>query len=444
MAWTRKPMVSDNMAKDKTQAAQNASDEITNSIENPENSTLTGGSEDGSSDTTTETTSSAEGSYSGYSPLLSGEQKFQQLIAEITNGVDILFLCKRNTITVTDFESLYAEAKTLRDNKTYVNEDINLWQLEDGTYELNVNEYGFYNTVNVVYSGGTVTETYEDLVRVYGVMAKTYYDKKLTKTQAQAKAKAYLAGHIRDFGMSIKCSILHNPSLDIGDIVTLENPLTLRDAAKKINKGPPEYLFVKGMSISWDDGGPIRTDLELSYSPESPERDADTSALTNTTSGSNSPDTTLSSDQTGSYVNPSADEIVDESSTEDAGLKAWRQNVWNQLYEITKSYIDVTNRTQYTNRLFNAKTNRSEIAGIVQGHKFKGGANKDWVITQILNIKSGKTTKVTLFTSKSAGVVRKQQQPAHMKYLQGSYNAHKVSAPNSRSAGTAYVKRKNK
>ena len=33
-------MVSDNMAKDKTQAAQNASDEITQSIENPENSTL--------------------------------------------------------------------------------------------------------------------------------------------------------------------------------------------------------------------------------------------------------------------------------------------------------------------------------------------------------------------------------------------------------------------
>ena len=55
-----------------------------------------------------------------------------------------------------------------------------------------------------------------------------------------------------------------------------------------------------------------------------------------------------------------------------------------------------------------------------------------------------KTTKVTLFESKSAGVLRKQQQPAHMQYLQGSYNAHKVSAPNSRSAGTAYVKRKNK
>ena len=46
----------------------------------------------------TTTTSSAEGSYSGYSPLLSGEQNFQQLIAELTNGIDILCLCKRNVM----------------------------------------------------------------------------------------------------------------------------------------------------------------------------------------------------------------------------------------------------------------------------------------------------------------------------------------------------------
>ena len=143
----------------------------------------------GASSSSTTTTSSAEGSYTGYSPLLSGEQSFQQLVAEVTNGINILVLCKRNIIKVTDFETLYAEAKVLRDNKKYVDEDIHLWQLEDGTYSLDVNEYGFYNTVNVVYSGGVVTETYEDLVRVYGVMAKTYYDKKLTKSQAQARLR---------------------------------------------------------------------------------------------------------------------------------------------------------------------------------------------------------------------------------------------------------------
>lgn len=342
----------------------------------------------------TTTTSSAAGSYSGYSPLLSGEQSFQQLIAEITNGIDILFLCKRNTITVTDFESIYAEAQKIRESSTYCKEDIKLWQLEDGTYELDVNEYGFYNTVNVVYSGGTITETYEDLVRVFGVMPITYYDKKLTKTQAQAKAKAYLAAHIREFGMGIKCSIAHNPAIDLGDIVTLENPLTLRDAVKKVNKGLPEYLFVKGMSISWDDGGIIRNDIELSYSPESPERDADTK--TSVATSDNASNDTSGTDQTGLYGGAGTDgEIIDTGAdTTETASDSWHQNVWNQLYTITKNYIDVSNRTEFTNRLYSAKTNWSVIANIIQGHKIKAGVSRNYVIGQVVKIKRGTTTSV--------------------------------------------------
>ena len=339
---------------------------------------------------TTTTTSSAAGSYTGYSPLLSGEESFQQLIAELTNGIDILFLCKRNTITITDFESLYAEAQVLRANKKYVNEDIKLWQLEDGTYELNVNEYGFYNTVNVVYSGGTITESYDDLVRVYGIMAKTYYDKTLTKSQAQAKAKAYLAAHIREFGIEIKCSILHHPDIEIGDIVTLENPMTLRDSIKKLNKGLPEYLFVKGVSISWDDGGPIKSDLELSYSPESPERDADTSTSSTATQNATSSNTT-GSDQTGSASTTgttSGDTQTEDTQTEET-RDSWHQNVWNQLYNVTKNYINVTNRTQYTDRLYKAKTDWTTIYNIVKGHKLKGGVTYNYVIGEIVQLKKG-------------------------------------------------------
>ena len=356
------------------------------------------------STSTTTTSSSAEGSSTGYSPLLSGEQKFQQLIAEVTNGVDILCLCKRNVVTITDFETIYAEAKVLRDKQQYVNEDIHLWQLEDGTYELNVNEYGFFNTVNVVYSGGTVTESYEDLVRVYGIMAKTYYDKTLTKSQAQAKAKAYLAAHIRDFGMEIKCSILHNPAIDIGDIVTLENPLTLRDAIKSIDKGLPEYLFVKGMSISWTDGGPITNDLSLSYSPESPERDADTSTTTKTTTSDDTSGNTGSSGYTGS-ASQIGEGTIDgtEASADTDDKDAWHQNVWNQLYEVTKNYIDVTNRTQYTNRLYNAKTDWTTIYNIVIGHKLKGGVTRNYVINEIVQLKKGTITKTSMYHSKSSG-----------------------------------------
>lgn len=384
----------------------------------------------------TTTSSSAQGSSQGvYSPLLSGEQSFQQLIAELTNGIDILFLCKRNTITVTDFESLYAEAEVLRNNKKYVDEDISLWQLEDGTYSLDVNEYGFFNTVNVVYSGGTITETYEDLVRVFGVMAKTYYDKTLTKTQAQAKAKAYLAAHIREFGMSIKCSILHNPAIEIGDIVTLENPLTLRDAVKKVNKQLPEYLFVKGMSISWDDGGPIRNDLELSYSPESPERDADTKTNTATTNGDSTSSGTGSYDQTGTSGVTSETPTTEDTSTSDKD--SWHQNLWNQLYEVTKKYIDVTNRTQYTNRLYSAKTDWTTIYNIVKGHKLKGGATRDNVIREIMKLKRGTITKTSLSQSKTTGATSKKGTPA---WMSRAAAGHSTKASNSNSYGSSYIK----
>lgn len=382
----------------------------------------------GASTSSTTTSSSATGSYTGYSPLLSGEQSFQQLVAEITNGINILVLCKRNIIKVTDFETLYAEAQVLRANKKYVDEDIHLWQLEDGTYELDVNEYGFYNTVNVVYSGGVITETYEDLVRVYGVMAKTYYDKTLTKSQAQAKAKAYLAAHIQEFGMEIKCSILHNPAIEIGDIVTLENPMTLRDAVKKVNKGLPEYLFVKDMSISWDDGGPIRNDLVLSYSPEAPERDADTSTSANTVASDSTSSGTGGTDQTG-YGGETSTSSANTETSSDSSKDAWHQNVWDQLYEIVKTYIDVTNRTEYTNRLYKTKTDWTAIAKVVQGHKIKNGASRNFVIGQIRDLKRGAITKMkteVMFKSKSAGKFQSQKEGAQ----QRSKSAYSKTASN--------------
>lgn len=350
----------------------------------------------GASTSSTTTSSSATGSYTGYSPLLSGEQSFQQLVAEVTNGINILVLCKRNIIKVTDFETLYAEAQVLRANKKYVDEDIHLWQLEDGTYELDVNEYGFYNTVNVVYSGGVITETYEDLVRVYGVMAKTYYDKTLTKSQAQAKAKAYLAAHIQEFGMEIKCSILHNPAIEIGDIVTLENPMTLRDAVKKVNKGLPEYLFVRDMSISWDDGGPIRNDLVLSYSPEAPERDADTSTSAKTTSASDNVSSgTQGTDQTASGGGASTST---ETPTEETTNNV---NIWTEISNVVLNHVKVTEgkRNGYIRRLYLADVKWANIAKIIQGHNITGGApwTKDLVIRTIYYIKKDKITSKEAF-----------------------------------------------
>ena len=225
--------------------------------------------------TNSDTSSTSTDSSSSTSPLLEGSMSFEELIKEICDGIDLIFAVKRSTVVVTDYASIYAEAKYLRDNyhSSVQAEDISLWQLEDGTYELDVAEYGFYNTVVVHYKNGTVTESYEDLVRVYGIVKIEYYEKSLDKTSAIYKAKAYLAAHVRDFDMSVKANLLHDADIDIGDIVTLDNPQTMRDSYRKNwEKRDPEYLFVTGNSISWDGEGAIMNSLELRYGAKSPER----------------------------------------------------------------------------------------------------------------------------------------------------------------------------
>lgn len=236
---------------------------------------LSGGGDSDTSSSGDSSGSSDSSSSGATSPLLEGSMSFEELVGEICNGIDLIFAVKRSTVVITDYESIYAEAKYLRDNyhSSVQAEDVALWQLEDGSYELEVNEYGFYNTVVVHYKNGTVTESYEDLVRVFGVVKIDYYEKTLDKTSAIYKAKAYLAAHIRDFDMSVKANLLHDADIDIGDIVTLDNPQTMRDSYRKNwEKRDPEYLFVTGNSISWDGEGPIMNSIELRYGAKSPEK----------------------------------------------------------------------------------------------------------------------------------------------------------------------------
>jgi len=211
---------------------------------------------------------------SATSPLLNGEMTFQELIGEICKGVDITFLCKRSTVYVADFMDLYAEAINLREKHHSVvrGEDISLWQLEEDSYELNVDHHGFYNTVIVVYKNGMVKESFADFVQIYGEISVTYYEKKLDKTSAIMKAKAYLAAHVRDFELTVQATILSEPDIDIGDMVTLNNPKTNNNDIKVSQGSTKELLFVKGLRTEWEGDGMITSDLELQYAPTSPDR----------------------------------------------------------------------------------------------------------------------------------------------------------------------------
>lgn len=219
--------------------------------------------------------SDSSGTSGTTSPLLQGSMSFEELIREICDGLDLIFAVKRSTVVVTDYETIFAEAKYLRDNnhKSVKSEDMALWQLEEGSYELDVAEYGFYNTVKVKYKNGIIKESYDDLVRVYGEVVAEYEEPTIDKSTAIMKAKAYLAAHVRDFDMTVKASVLHDGDIDIGDIVTLDNPMTLRDEYRKtVEKRDPEYFFVSANSVSWDGDGYIKNDIEMRYGAKSPKK----------------------------------------------------------------------------------------------------------------------------------------------------------------------------
>lgn len=139
---------------------------------------------------------------------------------------------------------------------------IDFWMQDNDSFEFDVSQYGFYTTVIVNYRNGSVIAENEDLVRVFGQMAITYNETDLTKSQAQAKAQAYLSAHIRDFGMTVKVTALHTGKIQVGSFVKLRNPQTMSE----------NLYYVYGISTSWDaDNGTFISDLDLRYGPENPD-----------------------------------------------------------------------------------------------------------------------------------------------------------------------------
>lgn len=242
-----------------------------NSNGNPGSNELGSGSSSGGSGSGS---GSSTQSSSDVSPLLQGDMTFEELVGEICNGIDLMFLTKRSVVVVDDFSSIYAQAKYLRDHNSDVvkGENIKMWELEEDSYELEVNQHGFYNTVRVEYKNGVVEESYDEFVRVYGKIPITYKEPKLDKTSAIMKAKSYLAAHIRDFGMIVNVSMLTNGEIDIGDIVTVDNPQTLNNETRISEGRDPEYLFVNGITTDWEGEGYITSDLELHFAPVSPKQ----------------------------------------------------------------------------------------------------------------------------------------------------------------------------
>lgn len=199
--------------------------------------------------------------------IKAGEKTFEDVIKDICEKLDLVFIVRHNSVYIASFEVLYQDIEQLEQSPLLKRENIEAvyniqeWQIENDSFKFEVTEFGYYNTVYVKYKNGTVKESYEDLVRVFGEAAKTYTDKKIDKSTATLRAKAYLSAHLRDFGMKVEATIIGSGRFFPGTFCKIPNPLT----------GNIERYFISDVVTDWkaDDG--LQTSLTLLYGPKNPD-----------------------------------------------------------------------------------------------------------------------------------------------------------------------------
>lgn len=188
-----------------------------------------------------------------------GDHTYEEVLNNIAAAIDAHFFIIDTTVCFMSFNALLANSSIVQ---KAVMPTIDFWQLQEGSYELDINQYGYYNTVEVKYKDGSVKKCYDDLVRVYGEILITYDEPKLDYEAAMLKAQAYLSAHIRDFGMELKATILYSGKIVPSTFIKLKNPLTMSEG----------LFFIQGVSVQWSaDNQTLIGDLDLRFGPENPD-----------------------------------------------------------------------------------------------------------------------------------------------------------------------------
>ena len=190
-----------------------------------------------------------------------GEYTYEDVMRNIASAIDAQFFIVDTTVCFVSFNSLMALSSSETIVKS-IQPRIKYWQMEDKSYELDINQYGYYNTVIIKYKNGTLERSFEDLVRVYGKVAVTYKEPDLNYEGAQLKAQAYLAAHVRDFGMQVRFKMLYSGKITVGNFIKVQNPLTMSES----------LLYVYGINVNWSaNNETITCDVDCRYGPENPD-----------------------------------------------------------------------------------------------------------------------------------------------------------------------------
>lgn len=234
-----------------------------------------------------------------------GENTYEDILQNIANAIDAHFFIVDTTVCFMSFNALIANS--LQITKYLQTPTVEFWQLEEDSYEFNLNQYGYYNTVKIKYKNGTVKKSYEELVKVYGEIPITYKEPNLDHDAALLKAQAYLSAHIRDFGMDLHATVLYTGKIVPSTFVRLKNPLTMSEG----------LYFVHGISVQWSaDSQTLIGDLDLRFGPENPDGLEVPETGTQYSSSSSGSGTTASANVSGS-ISQAAQEITQGCVSED-------------------------------------------------------------------------------------------------------------------------------
>lgn len=187
---------------------------------------------------------------------------YDDILHSIASAIDAHYYIVNDTLYFISFNTLFAGGY-YETGFPDIPITIDYWMQEDGSLDVDISQYGMYNTIVLYYKNGYVKVQNEDLVRIYGEIIKYYSDKSIESYYAaRLKAEAFLSAHIRDFGMEVKVSTLYTGKLHVGQYIKLKNPLTMTE----------NLYYIYGISVSWDAGeNTFKSDLSLRYGPENPD-----------------------------------------------------------------------------------------------------------------------------------------------------------------------------
>lgn len=190
-----------------------------------------------------------------------GDQTYEEIIQNFCSAVDAHWYVLGTKVYLLSYLAMFTRDKTIT-GAIVDAPRIEYWMQKDESFDLDINQYGMYNTVKIKYNNGVIKESYEDLVRVYGEVAIEYDESGIDKQTAELKAKAYLSAHVRDFDMSVKLKCLYSAKFGLCNFVRASNPLTLNE----------ELYLITDISISFNAKDETWIgDMTLSYGPHNPD-----------------------------------------------------------------------------------------------------------------------------------------------------------------------------